>query len=273
MNNIRYIGNIKVYNDEYLLKKKSKDLNYLYNYLSSMDFNNYPRLIEEYKDYYKSEYILKNRDSNINDTLEMLGILHNKTSKNKNINEEAILKVYNNINDNINNIKYYYEKLLNDIENEEYNSPSSYLIIRNSNLIMSLVKYSSVNLEKWKKNINENNSIRVSIIHNNPKVEHTIINDNKYLISFDNYDEDIPILDLYKLYKNENYNIDVLKNIDVYLNNNKLDDNELLLFKILVSIPNKFDLKNNEYLNTINVRTIINNMYFISKFVSEDKET
>ena len=74
----------------------------------------------------------------------------------------------------------------------------------------------------------------------------TIKNENEFLISWDNYIFDSPVLDLYNLYKNEWEEV-VFKDVfDEYNSNFELLEEEKLLFTILVSIPYKIENKENE---------------------------
>ena len=48
---------------------------------------------------------------------------------------------------------------------------------------------------------------RVCVVHNNLKDEHLLKNDKNYLISWDKYLIDTPVLDLYRFFQNENRSI------------------------------------------------------------------
>ena len=58
-------------------------------------------------------------------------------------------------------------------------------------------------IDEWYKKITDKNRERVCLIHNNLSLEHYIKNENEYLISWDNYTYDNPVIDLYKFYQND----------------------------------------------------------------------
>jgi len=266
---IRYIGKIKVINDEFVLKDKKKDINYLYQKLESNDFYNYPELIDEDDNFYKYRYIEEIRKVNIEDTLELLGKLHNKTSEEKLINKERYEEVYLKLRENLLYLKKYYEDLITKIEEREYFSPSEYLFVRNVSILLGSLKFCEDEIEKWKK-LTENKSYeKVSVIHNNPSLKHSIIGKEKVLINFDDYKIDSPVIDLYKFYKNEGYNVNILDKLYVYENKNKLSEEEKVLFKILVTLPRKITFKNSEFENVKDVVNFIENLYKIEEFVTK----
>jgi len=266
---IRYIGKIKVINDEFVLKDKKKDINYLYQKLESNDFYNYPELIDEDDNFYKYRYIEEIRKVNIEDTLELLGKLHNKTSEEKLINKERYEEVYLKLRENLLYLKKYYEDLITKIEEREYFSPSEYLFVRNVSKLLGSLKFCEDEIEKWKK-LTENKSYeKVSVIHNNPSLKHSIIGKEKVLINFDDYKIDSPVIDLYKFYKNEGYNVNILDKLYVYENKNKLSEEEKVLFKILVTLPRKITFKNSEFENVKDVVNFIENLYKIEEFVTK----
>ena len=133
-------------------------------------------------------------------------------------------------------------------------SPSHYLFARNYSLIDSSLKYASNNLKKWFKMVENKDKERVCIIHNNLSLKHFIKGDKNYLISFDNYLVDTPVLDLYKFYKKEGYKLDFKLLLDEYNNNFTLLEEEKMLLNILISIPPKIKLIDDEYYNCIELK-------------------
>ena len=102
--------------------------------------------------------------------------------------------------------------------------------------------------KKWYEIISKKtHKMRVSVIHNNLSLDNYIKNNRDYLTNWDKSKIDIPIFDLYKLYI-RNYNefdfFDILK---LYEKEYPLKDEELLLFYILISMPNKIEFNTNNY--------------------------
>lgn len=266
---IRYIGKIKIVNDEYVLKKKKKDINYLYQRLESNDFYNFPELIDEDDIFYKYKFIEEIRKVNIEDTLELLGILHSKTSEEKLINKERYEEVYLKLNENLLYLKKYYEDFISKIELKDYFSPSEYLFIRNVSKLLGTLKFCEDEINKWKKLTENKNYERVSIIHNNPSLKHSLIGKEKVLINFDDYKIDSPVIDLYKFYKNEGFNFEVLNKLDVYEKRYKFSEEEYVLFRILITLPRKITLNKTEFENVKNVQNFVENLYKTEEFVTK----
>ena len=130
-----------------------------------------------------------------------------------------------------------------------------------------MIEYSYNSLNKWKKNIENVDKIRVSIIHNNLKIEHLI---NDKLISWDNSKISLPIFDLYKLYINTYNEYDWNELLNIYFKNYPLKPEELLLFKILISIPLKLDFTNIEIDNVEEVNNKLDYLKLTYNFIFKD---
>ena len=107
---------------------------------------------------------------------------------------------------------------------------------------------------------------RVALIHNNLDLSHFLRNENSYLISWDNYVFDTPILDLYRLYLNEWENVSFKDVFNHYNSGFELLIEEKMLFNVLLCIPFKID-DNNEYNRCRNIRRLINYLDRTSKIL------
>ena len=254
---------LKTMDGNYAIKIDPK-INYtkLYNYLDSRNFNYLPKLQPDSKeDMVVFEYIEDisvDKNQKILDLVNLVSLLHNKTAYFKEIKSTQYKEIYNNLKDNIMFIDNYYNTLFDTYIYKEYNSPSEYLLLRNYSLINNACKYCLDKIESWYLKIQDKNTQRVVLVHNNLKLEHLIKNNTDYLISWDNYTFDSPVLDLYNLYKNEWENISFLEVINSYNNNFELLEEERILFDILISIPYKIEIDNTEYLRCKNTRKLIN---------------
>ena len=103
--------------------------------------------------------------------------------------------------------------------------------------------------------------MRVSIVHNNLELDHYIKNENEYLISWDNYIIDSPILDIVKLYKNVYLTMDFSNPLKVYIEKFPLNENEKKLLFIMLVIPDEINLTNNELKNISIVRKYLDYIY------------
>ena len=159
--------------------------------------------------------------------------------------------------------------MIDNIENEVYMSPSNYLIARNYSSILVMLDNCKKYLAKWYKKVENKTTERVSVIHNNISLEHFIISNKNYLISFDGARVDTPILDLYKLYKKEYLNINFTLLYTTYTKNFTLFEEEDLLLKTLICLPPKIVKMNNEFKDTINISEIFKYINKTIEFISQ----
>jgi len=172
---------------------------------------------------------------------------------------------------NVEYLKKHYENIISNIEEEVYMRPSKYLLIRNYTIIDSSFKYIDATLKKWFKKVESKSKERVCVVHNNLSLKHFIKGDKNYLISFDNYLVDTPVLDLYKFYKKEGYKLDFISLLNIYSNNIELLEEEKMLLNILISIPPKVDFIDDEFLNCKNIKSILNYIYSSMNIVHNNK--
>ena len=259
-------GKCIIIDDKYVIKPNKTNI---YEYLNYRNFNNYPDITIE-DSYEISEYIdeieIPNEQKMI-DLITIISNLHKKTTYYKKISEFNIEEIYEDIKNKLDSIKIYYDNLMNEVESTIYMPPSYYLLARNISFIYKMIEYSYNSLNKWKKNIENVDKIRVSIIHNNLKIEHLI---NDKLISWDNSKISLPIFDLYKLYINTYNEYDWNELLNIYFKNYPLKPEELLLFKILISIPLKLDFTNIEIDNVEEVNNKLDYLKLTYNFIFKD---
>lgn len=264
----------------YVLKKSNKNLKELFDYLDSRSFYNHPKILGVENNEYRYEYIEERfypDERKGNDIIEVVSNLHYKTSYYKDVSKNKYREIYEKINDNIEILKKYYNDLINEIENEIYPSPSYYFIERNYSIINSSLNFCEKELKSWFKLVEDKKKERVTIIHNNLKTEHFLKRDNGYLINWDKYVVDTPILDLYKFYQNDGLKYDFIDLLKEYNKNFSLTEEEKKLFLILISMPKKQEFLDNELLNVKNIKNIFDKLYNTKELVAtinfKEKET
>ena len=270
----KYKVNSVLINDDRVIKKNNKRVLDLYKYLSSRGFYNYPDVINSDEDKIESKYVSEEENYELikgSELIKTVSMLHNKTIEYKDTSKNKYRKIYEDISSNIEYLKQYYENIIKEIEEEVYMSPSHYLFARNYSIIDSSLKYSKSNLKSWFNTVKNKSKERVCIIHNNLSLKHFIKGDKNYLLSFDNYLVDTPILDLYKFYKNEGYKLDFSSLIKLYEETNKLENEERNLLNVLISIPPRINMCKDEYLNCKNIKTFLEYMYSSMHFVNMNK--
>lgn len=253
----------KTMDGNYAIKMNPKiDYKKLYSYLESRSFDYIPKIHPDSRDdmvvfdYIEDYEIDKNQK--ILDLINLVSLLHSKTSYYKDVTIDKYKEIYELVKDNILSIDAYYQEMFDKEIDKEIYSPSSYLFLRNYSLIYNACRYTLDNIESWYLKIQDKGRQRVVLVHNNLKLEHMIKNREEYLISWDQYTFDSPVLDLFNLYKNEWENVSFKEALDIYYSNFDLNEEEKLLFNILISIPYKIEDGNNEYERCRNIRRLIN---------------
>lgn len=267
----------------FVVKKKpeNKNLIDIFNYLKSRNFNYFPNIYNYTRDsdsyvyeYIENENLLNPQKSE--DLINLVALLHSKTSFNKEVSEEAYKEIYENIKNNILYLKDYYNKYYELILHNIYLSPSEYNFIRNYSKIMSALKFSENETDSWYEMVKSKRNERISFVHNNLRLDHYIKNDYEYLISWDKAKFDTPILDLVNLYQNGFWELDFSSLYDKYLSISPLSESEQKLFFIIISLVPKIEFTDNEFECTKNMREKLDYIYktesFLAPYYSTDTE-
>ena len=256
----------------FVVKKKpqDKDLIGIFNYLKSRDFNYFPNIYNDRDDNYVFEFVEDNNlinPSKGEDLITLVGLLHSKTSFNKEVSEEVYKEIYEDIKNNIEYLRSNYLKYYDLFLKEVYLAPSHYEFVRNYSKINAALNFSEQELDEWYNIVKEKNSERISLIHNNLSLDHYIRSDKDYLISWDNAKFDTPVLDLYKLYKNNFFELEFNTIYQKYLSITNLSVSEQKLFFILISLVPEIDFTNNEFKDCKNMRNILDYVYKTEMFL------
>ena len=262
-------GNTKIFNctkGNYVIKpKKEKDIKELYKYLSSRSFEYYPKLIEDNRsDVNVYEYIEDNSiddEQKLYDLINLISLLHNKTSYYKEVTNDKIKSIYEELLGRVLYMEEYFNKMIFEIEDNVFVSPSGNLLLNNSNKIFESMTFLKKEIEEWYKISIDSNKMRVSLIHNNLELEHYIKNKDDYLISWDNYKIDSPVLDIVKLYKRIYLNMDFSEPLKIYMEKFELTNIEKKLLFIMLVMPDEINLTDNELKNVSLVRKYLDYIF------------
>lgn len=253
MNRIIKQKKVTIYNDEYV-KKNDKDNEEIYDYLESRDFHHYLKYQQRISDVSYYPYI---KDLSISDyqkgedLINLVALLHNKTSYSKEISKEKYQHIHDNILGYINYLDDYYYKLLEDFEVIEYPSPSQNLFLTNYSKLLTLFDFLKKENDSWYNLVQNKNKERVCLNHGNLSLEHLLKKDREYLISWDKANFDSPILDLVTLYHNEWEKLNFSTILNIYFDKCNLTDEEKKLLFINIAIPKKIKLANNEEITNV----------------------
>ncbi len=276
--NISYKKSAKIIdtiNNKYILKVKTNSNKLIYEYLNSRNFNNYLEPKTDYNDKYEIyEYIEDNNNpSKKNDLMYIISILHNITTTYENIDLDNVKKEYEeNINE-LNMLNIYYHDLQEYIENKVYMSPAEYLLIRNISKIYKSLDYSKRKLDDWYNEKIHKTKERKALIHNNLSLEHFLESDKGYIISWNKAKRDNAIYDFLNFYRNEYDNdIEIYSLYKIYQSKYKYNEDERNLFLALLSKPWKIEFKDNNYNNTLKVRKLINYIIKTNDFILQENQ-
>lgn len=243
----------------YVIKeKKDNKINKAYSYLISRSFDYFPELQGEMRsDVNVFQYVEEVNmpvEQKALDMMELVALLHNKTTYYKEITEDKYKEIYDNLKNNIIYTKNYYDNMYNILIEETYMSPSHYLFMRNIYKVFAALDYTLNELDVWYDSTKDDLKERVAFIHNNLEVEHFIKNKKGYLVSWEKSKIDSPILDLITFYQKEYMNFDFESLFRKYLKNYPLKDNEQKLLYIVISIPPLINLEGKEMNVTRDIR-------------------
>ncbi len=273
INRITIKGKAKILDsdgDRVVIKKKNKNMSSLFNYLSQRNLDIYPEIISEnnneikYKFYDEFHRFNENNDEEF---IRTVADMHYKTTYYKDVSRKKYKDIYDTLMDNIDYLKEYYDDYVKKCDIEIYNSPSDYLLLRNFTIINSSLFYVEKELNSWYKLVKDKTKERVTIVHNNLRKDNYLTSDKKILTGWENYMVDTPVLDIYKLYKNEYKNMDFKSLFKVYNDTFKLTKEELKLFFIMISIPNKLEKNSNELNSVIDTKKMLDYMYRTNNFI------
>lgn len=259
-----------------VFKNKDNNINLTntFNYLESRAFNNYAKRVFENNNYDVYEYINGYNEPNeqkILDLINLLTILHYKTTFYKEVDIDYFKEIYENTINKIEYIYNYYTDIISLIETSIYMSPVEYLIARNISKIYESLNYSKENINKWYELVKDKRRIRVVNIHNNLSLEHYIKGNKPYLISWEKSKIDNPIYDLYNLYLNHYLDFDFNELFINYESKYPLLNEERILLFSLLTIPWKFEFNDTEYNLCKNARKLFDYLYKTEKLVTEYK--
>ena len=245
---------------DYVVKPTKKNIKELFNYLSSRNFTSFPKIVEQNDDYITYEYVESldtPKEQQLLDLVLVVSKLHNKTAYFKEVTEDKYTEIYDNIKNNILFLKDYYSKMYDEAFTEIYSSPSNYYFLLNYSLINNDLTFVENELDEWFNLVKEANKQRVCLVHNNLSLDHFVKGMDSYLLSWDKYSFDTPVIDIVNLYKNEYLTCDFSGILKEYLKNFKLSKDEEKLLFILLSLPDEIHKEMSEFNNTCNVVLVV----------------
>ena len=270
-------GNVIIANTNIgkLVLKKNKNKKNIYEYLKDRNFNYYPQLLDE-DDYIVYKYIedidIPN-EQKILDLIDLVALLHLKTTYYKSDVEDEYKKIYEDLSNNYEYLNEYYNDVISLIDDKVFMSPSEYLLARNINAVFSSINIGKKYIENWQKEIDGKNRIRMSVVHNNLKLSHFVRNSKNFLLSWDKSKIDLPVFDLYNLYNNHFNDYDFMEILKRYEKTYPLKKYEKDLFFILIMMPSKIEFDSSEFGMCKKISDEIDRLYKSNMLIQEYKKT
>ena len=157
----RYINNgnvtiIEDKNDRFIVRKKSMDEE-IFSYLKTRNFDYFPKIINDLNDeFIIQEYIEDVKypsEQKILDLINLVSLLHNKTTHYKEVDIEDYKRLYEDISNNIEYLKSYYFDIITTIETHAFMSPYEYLFTRNISKINSVLNQLLLSKINYQQNV------------------------------------------------------------------------------------------------------------------------
>ena len=243
---------------------KKGNLDNIYKYLLSRNFEYFPKVIDSNEDSTIYEFVddvKYDNDQRAFDLIHTIALLHSKTTYYKDVDIDEYKKIFEETMEKINYIYNYYMDVINIIESKIYMSPSEYLIARNISKIFSCIYFCKNELEKWYEIVKNEKRKRVVTLHNNLKLDNIIRNKSVYLIGWEYSKIDSPIYDFINFYNNYALYFDFRSLLNEYERIFPFKEEEKKLLSVLISIPSKIPNTEKEYNKVKNVRQLLDKIY------------
>ena len=243
---------------------KKGNLDNIYKYLLSRNFEYFPKVIDSNEDSTIYEFVddvKYDNDQRAFDLIHTIALLHSKTTYYKDVDIDEYKKIFEEIMEKINYIYNYYMDVINIIESKIYMSPSEYLIARNISKIFSCIYFCKNELEQWYEIVKNEKRKRVVTLHNNLKLDNIIRNKSVYLIGWEYSKIDSPIYDFINFYNKYVLYFDFRSLLNEYERIFPFKEEEKKLLSVLISIPSKIPNTEKEYNKVKNVRQLLDKIY------------
>lgn len=255
--------------------KKNKNKDFIFDYLNTRNFNYYPDILSE-DDYIVSKYVDDidiPKEQKIIDLVDLVSLMHSKTTHYKKTSEDEYKKIYEDLSNNYEYLYEYYNDLITLIDEKVFMSPSEYLLARNISYIFKSIEIGKGYIDNWLEEINGLDKMRVSIVHNNLDLSHYIKNSRDFLVSWDKSKVDIPIFDLYNLYNHHFMDFDFYELLKRYESVYPLKKYEIELLFILITMPSKIEFDDTEYNMCIKIGNEIDRLSKSNSLIEEYKKS
>lgn len=243
---------LKSQGDWYYLKyiNEVEQINGIINKIKTLDLNVFDYIIpNKYGSYISSMYNQKILLSPCYETMQSMDEmklrlyinsiinLHNKTFYTLNVNNDFFLETYDYIEERLINTSEKLDKIIENIEKEDYKSPFGWMLVLNYGYLKKCMDKSYEYLEKFKRKSKDKNSVRMVFSYLNFSLDHIMLKENK-IISIEKMKNAPPIFDVVDMVEHS-YNLSVSLGsiLDEYIKKFKLYDYEKYWLLSILFVP------------------------------------
>lgn len=247
-----------IYSDKIYVLKKNSHKDKTYKYLDGISFDNFIKPIKKDNLNYLFNYLedySPDSDSKMINLVEVLSVLHSKTSEFKELNLDRVKEIVEKCNEKINYLEEYYNNLEDTLNESIFYKPYVYTYLRNVSKIYYNLDFSKYLVKLFYDEALKNNKYKESLILGKVRADNFI---NDKFTNFDHSTFKSPIYDLIDLYKEYYDSYDFQNLYKVYKSNYHLNKLEELYFFLMISILYKISFKSDSYTNTLNVHKLMN---------------
>lgn len=260
---------IETKDDRYVYKDSKIDKKVL-EYLKSRNFDYMPFFIES-EEFQLTKYIKGLNipdEKKILDLVKIMGLLHSKTTFYTMVDNDEYIKLYEDLDGNLNYLYNYYTDLITIAESKIFPSPSEQLLSYNITTVYNAISDCKKKLDYYHHLVKDKTRKRNVIIHGNANLSHFIEAEKPYLISWDKAKIGSPVFDMYKLYRYHVLDFDFLSILKKYESVYPFSKDEKVLFEILISMPDLIKLEGSEYHRCIVIDEMLEKIKRTKKIVS-----
>ena len=254
-----------------LKKKRDNKVFDTISYLKSKRFKNFLDIYSSEEDDFLITRFVDNKvfikDDKAYELIYLVSMLHNCTTFYKSISLDEVKCFYEEKMKEIISLKNYYDNLCYVFDNDNFISPSRFLLLKNFSLIFLSLDLAVDYLNKWYDSMKEKCSRRIVLNHNHLDLSHILIEETSYLINWEYSSFDSPVVDLSYFFKSECLNVDIEILFDVYLSRYQLFVEEYYLLFVYLLIPKKIVFQDLEIDNTKYIYNLIGCVSLLYNFV------
>ena len=120
-------------------------------------------------------------------------------------------------------------------------------------------------------------SERQVLLHNKVSLDHFIKSENNYLINWTNSNKGNVVYDFLYFFRNDYKQLEMINLFKIYQSKYPYTDDEKFLFQALIQIPWKVTFEENNYINTLKVKELLDYLekanHLILKYNEKNQKT